>query len=76
MPKTPRNRPLKNYLPIVQEMEFSDDRTAAIVAASFVENNLALVITGRLRQDLDDHEQKRLFDNLVGFFPLLLTKLT
>jgi hypothetical protein len=61
--KIPRNRPLANDLPIFKEMEFSDDRTAAIVAASLVETGLAVVITRRLRQDLDEREQKRLFDN-------------
>jgi hypothetical protein len=63
MTKTLRHRPLKNYLPIVKEMEFADDRTAAIVAASLVENNLALVISTRLRQFADDAEKRRLFDN-------------
>jgi hypothetical protein len=63
MAKTPRNRPLNNYLPIFQEMEHADDRTAAIVAASLVENNLVLVIRKRLRDDLEDVEVKRLFDN-------------
>jgi hypothetical protein len=62
MAKQPRIRALNNYLPIVQEMELADDRTAAIVAASLVENNLALVIIKRLREPLDDVEIKRLFD--------------
>jgi hypothetical protein len=63
MSRTLRNRALNNYLPVIQEMEIADDRTAAIVAASLVENNLALVIIRRFRQSLEDTDIKRLFDN-------------
>jgi hypothetical protein len=62
MAKTPRNRTLHNYLPIIQDMESADDRTTAIVAASLVENNLAMVIMNRIRDSLDDTEINRLFD--------------
>jgi hypothetical protein len=63
MAKRPRNRTLDNYLPIIQDMESADDRTAAIVGASLVENNLVMVIMNRLRDSLDDTEIKRLFDD-------------
>ncbi len=61
MAKAPRNRQL-NHLPILAEMDSLDNRTSAIVAASLIENNLALAIMGRFRT-LEDNDQKCIFED-------------
>jgi hypothetical protein len=62
MAKPPRNRQQTEFVAILHEMDSADDRTAAIVAAAFVENNLALAILARLRI-LTEAEQRNLFEN-------------
>ncbi len=46
---------------ILSEMDASDDRTAAIVAAGFLENNLAMALLAKLWK-LDEKEQEELFE--------------
>lgn len=56
------HQPREDFMTILAEMDASDHRSAAIVAAAFVENNLALAIMARLRR-LDAAEQEHLFEN-------------
>ena len=66
-PTTPRHRHL-GYLtlsPALLEMDNADDRAAAIVAGSIVENYLAVVIMSRLRP-MSAEEQKDLFDRDIA----------
>lgn len=63
-PKPPRHRRLSvlgDWAFIVREMDGGDDRTRAIVAAAYVENNLALAVLSRTRP-LDEKGQKYLYD--------------
>ena len=47
---------------VLQEMEPPDNGTAAIVAAAFIENNLALAIMVKFRE-LDKKDQSDIFEN-------------
>jgi hypothetical protein len=62
-PKPPRNLPLDkiDFVAILHEMDAADDRAAAVVAAGFLENNLAMAILSRFRE-LDPAQQKELCD--------------
>jgi hypothetical protein len=61
-PKPPRHsKPIDHHL-IFGEMDGGDNRTAAIVGGTLVENNIALAIMARLRE-LTIAQQKDLFDN-------------
>jgi hypothetical protein len=51
-----------DFVAILHEMDNSDNRTCAIVAAALIENNLATAISARLRL-LDAKEQKKLFED-------------
>jgi hypothetical protein len=64
MKKPPRNLPLEkiDFMAILHEMDEGDDRAAAVVAAGFLENNLAIAILSRFRE-LDPEQQKELCDN-------------
>jgi hypothetical protein len=62
MAKAPRNQQQDNFAAILHEMDSPDNRTSAIVAAAFIENNLALAILARFRQ-LHLNEQKEIFEN-------------
>lgn len=61
--KPPQNKkiPLPEAMPIFREIEHSNDRAAGIVAASFVENALAVALLAWLRP-LDNGEQRSLFE--------------
>lgn len=63
MPNPPRTQPMSelDWLDILNEMDKGDHRTAAVVAASFLENNLATAIMARLKE-LSDAEVKDLFE--------------
>jgi hypothetical protein len=62
MAKAPRNQQQDNFVAILREMDSPDNRTSAIVAAAFIENNLALAIMARFRQ-LQLAEHKDIFEN-------------
>ena len=73
MTKGPRHKDLQGHpeaISALNEMTSSNDRTCAIVGLAFLENMLVLAIMSRLR-DLDEMEQKKLFDEplslLSGF---------
>jgi hypothetical protein len=61
--KPPRSAPMAqlDWIGILHEMDNSDDRTAAIVAGSFLENNLSIYIMARF-VNLEDEDKKALFD--------------
>jgi hypothetical protein len=61
---SPRNVPMGSldFAAILHEMDNSDNRTCAIVAAALIENNLAMAISARLRI-LEAKEQKKLFED-------------
>jgi hypothetical protein len=63
MAKPPRNLPLDkiDFVAILHEMDVADDRAAAVVAAGFLENNLAMAILSRFRE-LEPAQQKELCD--------------
>ena len=73
MTKGPRHKDLQGHpeaINALNEMTSSNARTCAIVGLAFLENMLVLAILSRLR-DLDEIEQKKLFDEplslLSGF---------
>jgi hypothetical protein len=49
-----------DWLDVLHEMDHGDDRAVAVVAASFLENNLAMSIMARFRE-LTEPERKALF---------------
>jgi hypothetical protein len=64
-PKPPRQRRLSvlgDWADIYRELSDGDDRAKAIVAAAYVENNLAMAILARFRL-LNDADQKHLYDS-------------
>lgn len=63
-PKASRIRPMGalNWVEVLHEMNVGDNRTAAVVAASFVENNLGFAITTRLKE-LSPAQHAKLFDD-------------
>ena len=61
-PRPPRHAELIDHHLIFHEINNGDNRTAAVVGGSLVENNLALAIMARLRT-LSAMQQKDLFDN-------------
>ena len=60
--QAPRHQPRQDFMTILGEMDSPNNRAAAIVAAAFTENNLALAIAARFRI-LKDDEQKHIFEN-------------
>ncbi|HXC29421.1 MAG TPA: hypothetical protein VNV38_15805 [Stellaceae bacterium] len=60
--RPPRNAPIIDGMAIFSEMDRGDNRTAAIVGAGLLENNLALAIMVRFRP-LTPTQQKDMFDN-------------
>lgn len=61
-PKAPRHHPRNDFMTILGEMDSPNNRAAAIVAAAFTENNLALAIAARFRV-LTGDEEKNIFEN-------------
>ena len=53
--------PIGDWADIVRELTDADDRTKSIVAAAYIENDLALALLARLRL-LDEAGQKLLFE--------------
>ena len=60
--KSPRHGPRSDFVTILSEMNDVSDRAAAIVSASFVENNLALALIAIFRR-LRNEEEKHIFEN-------------
>lgn len=74
MAKKPAKRPRHRWLTLMgdwieinTELENGDDRAKAIVAASYVENNLALAILARLRF-MTEAEQRYIYDEEHAVF--------
>ena len=60
--KVPRYHARQDFMSILGEMDSPNNRAASIVAAAFIENNLALAIMARFR-DLKDRDQNEFFEN-------------
>lgn len=75
-PKPPRYLPLDkiDFVAILQEMDVADDRAAAVVAAGFLENNLAMAILSRFRE-LNLSQQKELCDTEHSALGTFATKI-
>lgn len=75
-PKSPRNLPLDkiDFVAILHEMDVADDRAAAVVAAGFLENNLAMAILSRFCE-LDPAQQTELCDKEHSALGTFATKI-